>query len=431
MGYDEIIFLLIAALALGAAAVLGRAAAVRVPAWLLLAGVGLRVLGSTVRYEILFRFYNGFGDAVEYYQEGLSLSGYILSWQISPLSWDFWFYGIKWWGTQFLTRLSALVLTVIGPSMRGEFLAFALLAFLGLLALAVGFRRIQPDQAHDYAVWLFLWPSLWFWPSSVGKEAVLMLTVGLTTLGYVGKTGERIRWPLYLAGLGLTFCIRPHVAALLAFATGIAHWLGAWRRLTLRRLAEAAGLVILAALAFNGMKVQFGLEDADLEGLREFVEYRSEQTLSGGSNIGAPPLSLIGIPLACINVWLRPFPWDVSNATTAFAALEILVFLGLVWSRRRGLRHTLGAWRRNRLLRFVVPLVVAYTLMIGFTFGNLGIIARQRTPMFPFVFMILMSVPQRPTERRDSTSGSTALPASPDSRQHGRSTDHGAGGENR
>jgi len=396
MATNEAIFLLLTTLALGAAVILGRRPGTRVPAWLLLVAVALRIVGSTVRYEILFRFYSGLGDAVQYYQEGLTLSRYILSWQISPLSPDFWLQGANWWGTQFLTRLSALVLTFIGPSMRGEFLVFALLSLLGLVAIARAYHRIQPDRAAPYATWLFLWPSLWFWPSSVGKEAVLLLAIGMTTLGYIGKTGQRIRWPLYAAGLGLAFCIRPHVAALLALATGTAQWLGAWQRLSLRRITEGLGVLALAILTFSGMRAQFGLEDADLEGFKEFVVYRSEQTLKGGSNIGTVPLSPIGVPLALVNVWLRPFPWDVSNATMAFAALEVLVFAILIWRRRRGLRANLAKWRRDRLLRFAVPLVVGYSLMIGLAFGNLGIIARQRTPIFPFVFMLLLSAPQRP-----------------------------------
>jgi hypothetical protein len=35
-------------------------------------------------------------------------------------------------------------------------------------------------------------------------------------------------------------------------------------------------------------------------------------------------------------------------------------------------------------------LVIGYTLMVGLSFGNLGIIARQRAPMFPFLLLLLL-----------------------------------------
>jgi hypothetical protein len=46
------------------------------------------------------------------------------------------------------------------------------------------------------------------------------------------------------------------------------------------------------------------------------------------------------------------------------------------------------------MLRFALPLLLGYTFMIGMTFGNLGIIARQRAPMFPFLLMLMVGADQ-------------------------------------
>jgi hypothetical protein len=173
----------------------------------------------------------------------------------------------------------------------------------------------------------------------------------------------------------------------------VAYWLGTWDRVTPRRVIEALAAVALTVVAVFGMREQLGLQDADLEGVREFVQYRAEQTLQGGSNIGAPALGPAALPLAFINVWMRPFPWDVHNATSAFAAIEILAFWGLAWHRRRAVRLALTRWRHHRLLRFGLPMVVVYTVMIGITFGNLGIIARQRVLVFPFMILLLAAAP--------------------------------------
>jgi hypothetical protein len=45
------------------------------------------------------------------------------------------------------------------------------------------------------------------------------------------------------------------------------------------------------------------------------------------------------------------------------------------------------------MLRFGLPFLIAYTLMIGIAFGNLGLIARQRSPIFPFMLLFVLAVP--------------------------------------
>lgn len=393
MGYDFIAFAILAILVLALAHGAGGRVAPWLPARLLLLAVALRVVGSTARYEVLFRFYGGVGDAQLYFYEGREIASQLLERPALLFSPLFWAAQSSWWGTPFLKKVSGLLLIFTGPSMRAGFLVFSLLSFLGLFAIARAFRNTQPGpQAVAYAAWLWLWPSLWFWPSSIGKEAVLVLAIGLTVLGYC-RRGGGIGWPLFLAGLGLSFCIRPHVAMVLALATVAAHWLGSWGRFSIRRIGEAALAVALCAAAFTGMRAQFGLENADFEGMKEFVEFRAGQTLQGGSEIGGVPLGAAGIPMAFVNVWMRPFPWEAHNATSAFAALEILAFWLLVWQRRTAVGFAIRNWRRHRLLRFGLPFLFLYTLMIGIAFGNLGIIARQRAPIFPFMLMMLAAAP--------------------------------------
>lgn len=393
--YDQLAFLFLSAAALAIAAGIGKRGIGGLPANLLLLGVLFRVVGATARYEILFRFYGGLGDAVRYYHEGLDLAREVWSGQLSPFSPDYWVAGAaSWWGTAFIIRLSGLVLTAIGPSLRAEFLAFSIFSLLGILCIIRAQAAAQPDAEGRlrFATWMLLWPSLWFWPSSVGKEGFLMLAIGLATMGYVGSKG-RIAWISMLAGLAMAFAVRPHVAAVLAVSALAANWMERWGRFGLRQIAETLVALVLAVIAFDGMKAQFGLEEADLEGLVEFVEFRAGQTLAGGSNIGGVPLGPEGAPLAFVNVWMRPFPWEAHNLTSAMAAGELLVFWAVAWRRRSAVWLALRRWRHHRLLRFAIPMLVLYTLMIGLTFGNLGIIARQRVLVFPWMLLIATTAP--------------------------------------
>ena len=207
-------------------------------------------------------------------------------------------------------------------------------------------------------------------------------------------------WLLMVTGTLLVFCIRPHVALVVAGSIAVAGWLGTWRRITLRRLLEIGAAAVVAAVAFQGMLAQFGFGAADLEGMREFAEFNAQQTLQGGSNIGASPLTGAGLPLAFVNVWLRPFLWEAHNVMAALSALEIAIFWVIVWRYRKVAKASIRQWRTSRLLLFAVPFIVAYTLMIGMTFGNMGILARQRTPLFVFAFMPLAGVAATAPVRR-------------------------------
>lgn len=394
MTYDGFGFLLISAAALLAAGVaLTRPIPVTVKRLVVL-GVVLRIVGSFLRYEVLYRVYDGIGDAVGYYSVGVIYSARILDLDVSLFSSENWWAG-NWWGTQFIRYLSGFVLALIGPTMRGEFLVFSLLAFVGLCLFALAFHRAYPHlPPHRYLAWLCLWPSLWFWSSSVGKDAILLLAGGLVTAGFVGRR-EKLQWRLLIPGLVLATAVRPHVAAMIVLVMALAQWLGpGGRRWTVWRFAQGLLITLLAVVVVQSALSQLGLEDADAEGLQEFVARRALLATSGGSAIETPTTGLAAVPMAFVNILMRPFPWEAHNPQALMASLELVVFWALLWWRRRRvwqvLRH---GWRSDRLLRFALPMTAAYVIMTGLVFGNLGIIARQRILVFPFLLLLLEAMP--------------------------------------
>ena len=368
---------------------------------LLVACLLLRIIGATARYEVIFRFYEGRGDSVTYHRKGLEFAGRFWDGDFSVLGFEQWFGGPQWWGTPFMDNLAGLTVIGIGPSLRSHFLLFSLIALLGLFAiLKATYRNLSVEATGRFAIWLLLWPSLWFWSSSVGKEAVTVLAVGMATLGYAGR-GDRIYWGWFTAGMVLAFAVRPHVAVVLALAAIIGHWLG--RRLYAERwrILEVAGLFAVFVFALRGMTEFFGedrrfqLDDPSIAGFAEFVGFWNQQTITGGSSIGAVPVGILGIPAALLNVWLRPFPWEVHNLTAFVSAVEIVLLWWLIWKNRSEIKTALLHWRENRLIRFALPLLLLYTLMLGLTFGNLGIIARQRTPVYPLLLLLITCVPRQ------------------------------------
>src|SRR5207249_7409127 len=132
---------------------------------------------SVVRYQILFHYYHGFGDAYVYYKNGLS---YVKD--VWMLHLDF----TNFSSTKAVEYRSGFILGIIGPSMLGEFTVFSMFSLIGLFFMLKAFKQNYPNTNPDrYAWWLFFWPSLWYWRSATGKDSLILLSVGLFLYGYV------------------------------------------------------------------------------------------------------------------------------------------------------------------------------------------------------------------------------------------------------
>ena len=86
--------------------------------------------------------------------------------------------------TNFIRFLTAHVYVLIGPDLIAAFLVFGIFAFFGAYlwyrATAEGVPSLNRQM---YCALLFFAPSLAFWPSSVGKEAMMLPALGLVALG--------------------------------------------------------------------------------------------------------------------------------------------------------------------------------------------------------------------------------------------------------
>lgn len=355
--------------------------------------LGFRVLGSWLRYTILFEVYNGSGDAQRYFRRGRDYAAQFWQLDFSPFYDPSWWVHGRWWGTQFVSFPSGIVVSGLGPALLGEFVIFSLIAFAGLAAFAVAFGRACPDlPITHYARWIWLFPSLWYWPSSVGKEAIVLLGLGLSLAGFIGKR-EKVSWPVMVMGILLIFAIRPQVAAVVILSLILAHWLSLGSKWTPEKTIQ--GFVILVTgLGGIWLSMSFvGVESFDVEGVQSYMEAESAGAATGGSAIGDVGVNVGGVPMALVNILTRPFLWEAHNLMAGLSALEIFSFWLIVLYRRKNFVNALRNWRDHRLLRVAVPFILVYSITLGMLIVNLGIIARQRIFLFPFLFLLVEAAP--------------------------------------
>ncbi len=127
-------------------------------------------------------------------------------------------------GTGFIDDLTGLIYALTGPSRLGGFLVYSFIGFWGLFLFHRAARIGLPEGSQRrYALLVFFLPSLVFWPSSIGKEAVMMLSLGLCAYG-AARILERQGWGwiCLAAGVGLGYMVRPHVPVVVLAALAVA-----------------------------------------------------------------------------------------------------------------------------------------------------------------------------------------------------------------
>jgi hypothetical protein len=375
-------------------------------------GLGFRVVGSFARFQVLQLFY-GAGDATGYFGKGLVFAQSFRQLDFAPIT-----QGKEWYGTEFVRSVSGLVLAIIGPSMFAEYIVFSIFAFIGLVGFAVAFRRSYPTTAVSrYLLLIWLFPSLWFWPSSIGKEALILMGLGIAVMGFVGQ-GKRINLPILILGSCIMFAVRPQVLAVFMVSVIVAQWLSFEGRWTSSRLVQGGLLLVVGLVGLSYTMQTIGIEEMDVEGIVEYVEGDKSRRTTGGSSVEAVGTGVKDLPLAAVNILFRPLPWEARNPMVLLSSLEVVALWVIVFMRRRNLVRSLRDWRTDRLLRLAIAFVVIYSVALGLMLVNIGIIARQRIFLFPFLFILLEALPHPKRAKvssggvgawQDETSGSRRL----------------------
>jgi hypothetical protein len=354
---------------------------------------GLLAVGLLVRFAASYSRFDNAVDARTYNVWGTRLAESFRDLNFAPDT------GASVPGTGSMRYISGLVHVLSGSDELGAFLILTWFAFLGCYLLYRAFVIAVPDGDRSrYACLVFLWPSLVFWPSSIGKESVMLFSLGLAALGaarlFTRQTGG---YTLAFLGVLITYLVRPHVAVVMLVALGVALVVGRGRprptgALTPGSIAKIVAIVLLlAAMSVVASRTAnfLGIDNLQPRSAQEAIQETRQRTGRGGSEFSpADAANPIGYPQAAVTILFRPFPFEIETTEQVLTALEALA-LGLL---------TVVSWRRlisvpwRLRVQGYVTLSLAFVLTFFFVFAaisNFGILARERTMMLPFGFVLL------------------------------------------
>lgn len=371
-------------------------------------GLVVKIAGTALRYWVGFEAYAGGIDAQRYHLFAVQRSAEVRDGVLTVF--DALPGGT---GTPFVEEVVAFLYTLVGPSMMGGFGVFGFLGFMGVICYVKAACIAVPGlAAHRYAALCVLAPSLAYWPSSIGKEALMILGLGIATLGVARfvATGAILAPVLMTAGgLAFTAAVRPHMAGL--WLAGIFPALlvmfirnlrlseqdiarRAHQGLMLGVIAIAAiGLVVLSTAA-----VRYLPSIDEEESLTSILEETQRRTAQARSNFDPPNISNpVMWPYAVLRTLTRPLLIEARGSAQLFTAVEMTLLLGLAAVSYRRVLHL-------PKLVFTVPFVTFAMTTLFLTglafssFANLGILARQKALVFPFLLLVvcLPALPRRP-----------------------------------
>ena len=256
----------------------------------------------------------------------------------------------------------------------------------------------MPDGNYRrYALLVFFMPSLVFWPSSIGKEAWMLFTLGITAYG-AARMFTHMRYgfasPL---GLWATTMVRPHVTLIvfLRLAVGYIMRPGPAAKSTtapLRKIVGIAILIVVGALVVSRTQSFFGVDNLDTATTDQIITDVEGHTSEGtGSTFETTrPTNPLQFPGAVVSVLFRPFPYEASGGPAMIAAARgdpaDRAAVQSVAAQDLATRLRAAPLRRV-LVTFAILFVYGFSAI-----GNFGILVRQRTQVLPFM-LVLAALP--------------------------------------
>jgi 4-amino-4-deoxy-L-arabinose transferase-like glycosyltransferase len=333
------------------------------------------------------RVYEGVADVFLYFSSGLRLLNKF------SLTGD-WTFLRPFWGTNFIIMLTGWLAFLFGPAFQALMIIFATLSYCGQYLFYRAFCIAFPTRPHKTAaLFMFFLPSIVFWTSTIGKDAVIFFFIGSCCYGYakMARRADPVGLVTVLISLGGVMLVRPPIAGMLAISLSGAYFFSRNRRGLGGMAIKILGvpLLLLASVYFVAQARTF-LDMTDIGQTAGILRRVAKNNQIGGSAFGS---SLTYRLAAAPFLLFRPFLWEVRSPQAAIAGIEALGLMIFTWRRRDRVRSSFRSWRDSGFVLFCWVYTLEFSLMFAGAMTNFGLLARQRVMLIPLALTIVLSQP--------------------------------------
>ncbi|OKL39886.1 hypothetical protein [Pontibacter flavimaris] len=286
-------------------------------------------------------------------------------------------------GADFILFILAPFVAIFNLSYFGSFFVFSTFGLGGYYYLIKTIIELAARQQASYKTnqfYFLLLPGIHFWSCSVGKEPVIFLGITMLLFGFLSKRAFHL-----IVGVILVGFVRSHV--LLIISTGVV--LG--YVFLAKGISKAYKVMVLLAssmilyLLLPFVMQRLGLDELNTTNVESYVSQHEGYNQRGG---GAVDLSNSNIAFKMISYLYRPFFIDARSVFGIITSFENIAWVVLTWQVFKQLRMKI---LDNNLSESYAPLFFSFLLLLigsSSILNNLGIAARQKTMLFPMVFLM-------------------------------------------
>lgn len=371
---------------------------------ILMGGLAVKFVGVLVRYLVGMQVY-GRSDATEYVAWGQRIAGPLRHFELIDIG--------RLRGTNFIRLVTGVVFAVTPGSAMVAFFVFGFFSFIGMLFFWRAFKMSFPGvQDLRYLQVILLLPSLAFWPSSVGKDAWMVMGVGIASYGVACILANRtlVGWVAFVTGMWALLAVRPHVAIALLVGLVVAELFrsrgsqGATRAgLSILLLFVIGSVVMSTAAAF------IGIENWSKASVDQELNSVSDRTSEGRAQFTPTPVnSPVQFPQGAFTVLFRPMPYETQSPQEFASSIEnvaflivLIVFMPRVW-------NALKKSRARPYLLYCLGTIIVFVVEFS-SFSNFALIARQRTTVTALM-LVFVCLPQKELAQVDAPTVRSARP---------------------
>ncbi|MGP9635794.1 hypothetical protein [Psychrobacter sp. AOP3-A1-26] len=284
-------------------------------------------------------------------------------------------------GSRFITFITYPISKLLDFSYLNTTLFFNIIGTFGLVLLYLALKDYL-IKLKWYWYLILLMPSISYWSSGIGKDAISFFSVCLLIYATKNKKSKQI---LYLISIFLMFMVRPHIAFVILISF-VAYFVIQSKSNILIKLSvlPIIGGIVFSSLGF--VQEYTGIEDVSVSGVDDYYESREDLNMGGGSSINTSSMSL---PVKIFSYIFRPFPFEAHNLISLIASVEntyLLFFFSYLIFKTKG---SLKSFFMNENLWLSLYVIIT-CVMLSFGLKNLGIAARQKWMFVPVLIYLFI-----------------------------------------
>lgn len=271
----------------------------------------------------------------------------------------------------------------MGLSFFSANMIFSFVSLIGFYKIFNVFCNFSKNLWTNW-FYVFLLPSMHFWTGAIGKDALIFYAISSLFYNILKKKGI----VYYLLPFLIIALVRFYIFTFIGLGVAIALiFLNKNIKISTKiffTAAVAAISTILLPYFFKTIAVD------GFSGIEKQKDFVSRANMSGGGSLDLSDSNLI---VKWFSYIFRPFIFEARNAQMVLSAVENLVWIVMFYFIFLGIKRKSIPNARKSLYWISFVCIFTLTLPSAYILSNLGIAARQKIMIVPFLlFLFLVTV---------------------------------------